>query len=105
MTNRGTAASRGRRKRPGRTGKAPHTKLAITLPAEQAEAIREAVAGGAAPSVSAFLSQAAAEKLEQDSLADLIAEMKRELGEPEPDVYAEVEAALAQQRRAREGGK
>jgi hypothetical protein len=105
MTKRGTAASRGRRKRPRRAAKAPHTKLAITVPAEQAEAIREAVAGGAARSVSAFLSQAAAEKLEQDSLAELIAEMKSELGVPEPDVYAEVEAALQQQRRARQGGK
>lgn len=75
-------------------------KLAITVPAAQARAIKRAVAEGSAESISAFLSAAAAEKLEADALGDIVAEMKRDFGEPGPDLYAEVEAAIAGQRRA-----
>ena len=76
-----------------------YQKLAITVPAAQAKAIRRAVAEGAAESVSAFLAAAAAEKLEKDAIEGVVAEMKRDFGEPEPDLYREVEAALAAQRR------
>jgi hypothetical protein len=85
-----------------RTGRGPrYQKLAITVPAAQARAIKRAVAEGSAESVSAFLSAAVAEKLAQDALDEVVAEMKREFGEPEADLYSEVEAALAAQRKAR----
>ncbi len=78
-----------------------YQKLAITVPAAQASAIRRAVAEGAAESVSAFLAAAAAEKLERGAIEGVVAEMKRDFGDPEPDLYREVEAALAAQRRGR----
>jgi Arc/MetJ-type ribon-helix-helix transcriptional regulator len=93
---RGAPGAKGRRARRPR-----YAKLAITVPAEQAGAIRAAVDDGAAPSVSAFVAAAVREKLEHDSLGALVAEMKREFGEPEAELCAEVEAWLERQRRGR----
>jgi hypothetical protein len=77
-----------------------YQKLAITVPVAQARAIKRAVAEGSAQSVSAFLSATAAEKLEANAIESVVAEMKRDFGPPEPELYREVEAALAAQRAA-----
>ncbi|MEA2900382.1 MAG: hypothetical protein QOH36_269 [Actinomycetota bacterium] len=51
------------------------TKIAISLPDEQVAAARQAVADGRAPSVSAYIAQTIAERLEYEDVATLLAEM------------------------------
>ncbi|MGH2853845.1 MAG: ribbon-helix-helix domain-containing protein [Solirubrobacteraceae bacterium] len=77
-------------------------KITVSLPREQVEQVREAVARGEAASVSGFISAALAETLvrpgpEQDehSLAELVAELIAEYGEPSAEAYAWADAALA----------
>jgi Arc/MetJ-type ribon-helix-helix transcriptional regulator len=57
-------------------------KIAITLPEEQVEAARHAVADGRAASVSAYISQALARRDADEDLADMLAEMNEEYGPP-----------------------
>ena len=58
------------------------TKIAVSLPDEQVAAARRAVAEGRAPSVSAYVASALAEKAGYDELAALLAEMAAEAGAP-----------------------
>jgi Arc/MetJ-type ribon-helix-helix transcriptional regulator len=82
--------------------KAKRTKIAVSLPPEQVEQAREAVARGEAESVSGYVSAALAEAArvsqslgsEENSLALLVAEMTAELGEPSAEAYAWADAAL-----------
>jgi Arc/MetJ-type ribon-helix-helix transcriptional regulator len=57
-------------------------KIAITLPEEQVAAARQAVAEGRAASVSAFISRALARRDADEELAETIAEIYRESGQP-----------------------
>ncbi|MGH3930509.1 MAG: hypothetical protein ACRDTF_11100 [Pseudonocardiaceae bacterium] len=57
-------------------------KIAVSLPEEQVAAARRAVAAGRAPSVSAYVADALARAERENSLAELLAELDRELGEP-----------------------
>ena len=57
-------------------------KIAITLPEEQVTAARQAVAEGRAASVSAFISQALARRSADEELAETIAEIYAETGQP-----------------------
>ena len=70
------------------------TKIAVSLPDEQVQAAKRAVAAGRAASVSAFVSDALARAAREDSLAELLDEMNRELGEPSQEVRDEVDAEL-----------
>lgn len=70
------------------------TKIAVSLPDEQVQAAKRAVAAGRAASVSAFVSDALARAVREDSLAELLDEMDQELGEPSQDVRDEVDAEL-----------
>lgn len=70
------------------------TKIAITLPDEQVEAAKRAVAEGRAPSVSAYIAAALARKTADDELAEMLAEMKAEHGEPTAEDYAWAEQVL-----------
>ena len=58
------------------------TKIAISLPDEQVAAARRAVAEGRAPSVSAFIAAALADRLEFDDVAGLLADMAAASGAP-----------------------
>jgi Arc/MetJ-type ribon-helix-helix transcriptional regulator len=69
-------------------------KIAISLPDAQAEAIRRAVASGAAPSVSGFISEAIARRQREDGLRALLDDLDRELGEPSPADLAWADTAL-----------
>jgi Arc/MetJ-type ribon-helix-helix transcriptional regulator len=60
-------------------------KIAITLPEEQVAAARQAVAEGRAASVSAFISQALARRDADEELAETIAEIYAESGQPTED--------------------
>jgi Arc/MetJ-type ribon-helix-helix transcriptional regulator len=60
-------------------------KIAITLPEEQVAAARQAVAEGRAASVSAYISQALARRDADEELADTIAEVYAETGQPTED--------------------
>ena len=62
-------------------------KIAVSLPAEQVAEARRAVAEGRSPSVSAYVSAALASRRRQESLADLVAEWKSELGPPGDEDY------------------
>jgi Arc/MetJ-type ribon-helix-helix transcriptional regulator len=57
-------------------------KIAITLPEEQVAAARRAVAEGRAPSVSAYISQALARRSAEEDMAEIIAEIYAQAGEP-----------------------
>lgn len=57
-------------------------KIAVSLPEEQVAAARRAVATGRAPSVSAYVADALARAERENSLAELLADLDRELGEP-----------------------
>ena len=57
-------------------------KIAITLPEEQVAAARQAVAEGRAASVSAYISQALARRNADEELAETIAEIYAEAGQP-----------------------
>jgi Arc/MetJ-type ribon-helix-helix transcriptional regulator len=57
-------------------------KIAITLPEEQVAAARQAVAEGRAASVSAFISQALARRDVDEEMAETIAEIYAESGQP-----------------------
>jgi Arc/MetJ-type ribon-helix-helix transcriptional regulator len=57
-------------------------KIAITLPEEQVATARQAVAEGRAASVSAFISQALARRDADEEMAETIAEIYSESGQP-----------------------
>lgn len=63
-------------------------KIAVSLPEEQVAAARRAVAAGRAPSVSAYVADALARAERENSLAELLAELDRELGEPGGEAHA-----------------
>lgn len=55
-------------------------KIAVSLPAELVEAARAAVSAGRAPSVSAYVASALAERTKLDDLDTLLEEMLTETG-------------------------
>jgi hypothetical protein len=57
-------------------------KIAITLPEEQVAAARQAVAEGRAASVSAYISQALGHRDADEELAESIAEIYADAGQP-----------------------
>jgi hypothetical protein len=65
--------------RRSRVAKGPTTeKLAITLPRELAEAVRSEARATSAPSLSAYIAQALAEKLEGDRLQEVLDDIFRD---------------------------
>jgi Arc/MetJ-type ribon-helix-helix transcriptional regulator len=75
-------------------------KITISLPPEQAEQARAAVARGDAPNVSQYVSAALAAvappeaSADSDTLADLVADILAEDGEPGPEAYAWADRVL-----------
>lgn len=84
-------------------------KITISLPVEQVEQARAAVARGGAASVSSYISSALAavappmfeDDEDGDSLAKLLADMDAELGSPGPEAYAWADEVM---RSAERGG-
>ncbi|HEX3691877.1 MAG TPA: hypothetical protein VHU13_00920 [Solirubrobacteraceae bacterium] len=82
-------------------------KIAISLPADQLEQVRAAVARGEAESVSGYISAALAavapptpeDDGDGDSLAKLVADMREELGPPSPEAYAWSDEVMQAARR------
>jgi antitoxin ParD1/3/4 len=70
------------------------TKIAVSLPEEQVAAIKRAVASGRARTVSAFISEAVERAQKEDSLAAVLADLDRELGEPSEQAQAWAQAEL-----------
>ncbi len=79
-------------------------KITVSLPPEQVEQVREAVARGEAASVSGYISAALFDALarprpeqgkDENALAELVAELIAEYGEPSAEAYAWADAALA----------
>src|SRR5664279_4044020 len=70
-------------------------KLAISLPSEQVAAARQAVGEGRSASVSAYISQALAQREREETLADVLADLTRELGPPSAEAYAWADSVLA----------
>ena len=67
----------------GHTGGMTRTeKIAVSLPKEVADRARQAVRRGHAASVSAYVAAALEEKVKQDDLSTLLAEMLMETGGP-----------------------
>lgn len=70
------------------------TKIAVSLPDELVAAAKAEVADGRAASVSALVAEALTERVRRASLADLVADMIAEDGEPTAQDYAWADAAL-----------
>jgi Arc/MetJ-type ribon-helix-helix transcriptional regulator len=77
-------------------------KITVSLPVEQVEQVREAVGRGEAASVSGYISAALAEALarpiaekDENALADLVAELIAEHGEPSAEAYAWADKVLS----------
>jgi Arc/MetJ-type ribon-helix-helix transcriptional regulator len=76
-------------------------KIAISLPAEQVEQARAAVASGEASSVSGYISAAlaavapVASAEHEDTLADFAADLIAEDGKPSAEAYAWADRVLA----------
>ncbi|HWX45753.1 MAG TPA: hypothetical protein VNY52_10590 [Solirubrobacteraceae bacterium] len=80
-------------------------KITVSLPQEQVESVRDAVARGEAASVSGYVCAALADALArqggeheqggEDSLAELVAELIAEHGEPSAEAYAWADRVLA----------
>ncbi len=79
-------------------------KITVSLPDEQVEQVREAVARGEAASVSGYVSAALLDALarsqpeqgkDENALAELVAELIAEYGEPSAEAYAWADAAFA----------
>jgi Arc/MetJ-type ribon-helix-helix transcriptional regulator len=75
-------------------------KITISLPHEQVEQAREAVAKGEASSVSGYISAALVAVAlppdrEQDTLADLVADLIAEHGRPSAEAYAWADRVMA----------
>lgn len=71
------------------------SKIAVSLPDEQVEAIRRAVREGRAASVSGFISGAVARAERENSLIALLDDLDRELGLPSVDDFAWADKALS----------
>jgi Arc/MetJ-type ribon-helix-helix transcriptional regulator len=75
-------------------------KITISLPQEQVEQAREAVANGEASSVSGYISAALVAVAlptdsEQDTLAARVADLIAEHGRPSPEAYAWADRVMA----------
>jgi Arc/MetJ-type ribon-helix-helix transcriptional regulator len=75
-------------------------KITISLPQEQVEQAREAVANGEASSVSGYISAALVAVAlppdpEEDTLAALVADLIAEHGRPSPEAYAWADRVMA----------
>jgi Arc/MetJ-type ribon-helix-helix transcriptional regulator len=89
-----------RRRRRYDHGMTKVAKITVSLPPEQVEQARAAVARGEAASVSSYVSAAMAAIAppapdEQDTLADFVADLKAEDGTPSPEAYAWARRALS----------
>lgn len=69
-------------------------KVAVSLPSELLSAAREAVKAGRAPSVSAYVAEAMAEKQGRERLDAVLAAMAAEDGEPTDEDRAWVRQVL-----------
>jgi Arc/MetJ-type ribon-helix-helix transcriptional regulator len=75
-------------------------KITISLPQEQVEQAREAIARGEASSVSGYVSAALAAVApvaaaeDEDTLADFVADLMAEDGVPSPEAYAWADEVL-----------
>ena len=71
------------------------TKIAVSLPDELVDAARAAVREGRAPSVSAYVADAMADKARRTSLGELLDELDRLHGQVPEDVMDVVDRELA----------
>lgn len=70
------------------------SKIAVSLPDDLVTSARQAVRDGRAASVSALVAHALREHLERPTLADVVAEMVAEVGEPDDDDRAWAAAVM-----------
>jgi len=66
----------------------------VSLPEELVDAASRAVAEGRAPNVSAYVARALAQLGEEDTLADVISQMRAAGGEPTTEDYSWASQAL-----------
>lgn len=70
------------------------TRVTVTVDEATAQAAEAAVAQGRAPSVSAWVASAMAERAQRESLADVLAEIRAELGPATDDETAWARSVL-----------
>lgn len=58
------------------------------MPADVAQSAREAVAAGQSPSLSAFVAEAVHEKAKRETLREVLDDIRREIGPPDPEAQA-----------------
>ena len=72
------------------------TRITVTVDETTARAARAAVAAGRAPSVSAWVASAMAERAHRESLAEVLAEIRAELGPATDEETAWARSVLGQ---------
>ena len=72
------------------------TKITVSLPDEQVEALRAAVRAGRAKSVSSAVSAVLSEHLPKETLAEFLADLSKEHGPPSAEDVAWAKQALAE---------
>lgn len=75
-------------------------KIAVSLPDELVAAARAAVEQGRVRSVSAYVAAALVQHSRRENLADLLADMDDEFGEPGNEAVAWADEALGRTRRS-----
>lgn len=78
-----------------------NARITVSLPEDLVAAAHAAVADGRAASVSAYVAGALRETSERESLGDVLAEWRLELGPPTDEEEAWVQDALAAMRMGR----
>lgn len=61
------------------------SKIAVSMPSNLVSRVRRAVARGQAPSVSAYVTQAIEARAENDELMELLQQLDRKHGKPDPE--------------------
>jgi hypothetical protein len=70
------------------------SRVTVSVDPETAKAAEAAVAAGRAPSVSAWVAQAMTERARRERLADVLAEIRAELGPPTNEETAWAQSVL-----------
>ena len=86
MATTASKADKPTRKRRQAAPKTGYAKIGVTIPSEIAEAARRRVESGDAQSMSALVTEALVEKLRQDDLQALLAEMDADFGPVSPEM-------------------
>ncbi len=81
-------ATRAKARQTDSNAESGYDRLAVTMPRRLSRRLREMAESGEIPSISSFVAQAVEEKLGEDDLKAMLAEILEESGPPTPEEQA-----------------